>query len=389
MPAPRPRLIAFYLPQYHPIKENDEWWGKGFTEWTNTAKAKPRFPGHYQPHVPADLGFYDLRVPETRAAQAEMAKAYGIEAFCYYHYWFGHGRELLERPFKEVVASGEPDFPFCLCWANDTWSGIWHGTPNKILIKQEYPGLEDERKHFDSLVDAFRDPRYLRVGGKPVLIIWRPYSFPDPAETALRWRAMAAEAGLGGLHLVGMFREGHPAPEDIGYDASVYSHNPPARTWGSWKNPVKMIYDRICIKLGVPTVYSFEKTIKYYVPDSLPPTRYPTVVNGWDNSPRSGVNGLVLKNATPALFARALKKGFDLTRNAGTAPDGRLVFLKSWNEWAEGNHLEPDLRDGHSYLEAVRDTLAEEIAAHCTAETPAANAAPRLAAKAGSATKAA
>lgn len=140
------RAIAFYLPQFHPIPENDEWWGKGFTEWTNTAKAKPLFPGHYQPHVPADLGFYDLRLTEARVAQAEMAAEYGIEGFCYWHYWFA-GKRLLEHPFNEVMQSGKPDFPFCLGWANDTWSGIWHGAPNRVLIEQTYPGLEDYKNY--------------------------------------------------------------------------------------------------------------------------------------------------------------------------------------------------------------------------------------------------
>ncbi|MBC7490376.1 MAG: glycoside hydrolase family 99-like domain-containing protein [Glaciimonas sp.] len=365
MAVPKPRLIAYYLPQYHPIKENDEWWGRGFTEWTNTAKAKPLFPGHYQPHVPADLGFYDLRLAASRKQQADLARSYGIEAFCYYHYWFGNGRRLLEQPFDEVLSSGEPDFPFCLCWANDTWSGVWHGAPDKILIKQEYPGIEDEKAHFSTLLKAFKDPRYLRVDNKQVFIVWRPYGFPNPAATVLHWREMARESGLVGLHLVGIFREGHPAPEDIGYDASIYTHNPPPRTWGTWRAPLKLFYNRILRKLGIPSIYSYEKAISYYVPDQLPATRYPSVVNGWDNSPRSGVNGLVLTGTSPALFGRALKKAFGLHRKTRTTEDGRLVFLKSWNEWAEGNHLEPDLRDGHSYLKVVQDSLKEEIQTYC------------------------
>lgn len=365
MGALKPRLIAYYLPQFHPIKENDEWWGKGFTEWTNTAKAKPLFPGHYQPHVPADLGFYDLRLPAARKAQADMARQYGIEAFCYYHYWFGNERRLLEQPFEEVLASGEPDFPFCLCWANDTWSGIWHGSPDKILIKQEYPGVEDERRHFDVLLRAFHDPRYLRVDGKPVFLVWRPYGMPDPEASLVRWRSMAQASGLPGLHIIGIFREGHPAPEEIGYDASVYTHNPPTRTWGTWKTPLKLLKNGLYRHFGIPTIYSYETAIDFFVPNYLPSTRYPSIVNGWDNSPRSGVNALVLKNATPELFAKALRKAFSLTREARTTDDGRLVFLKSWNEWAEGNHLEPDLRDGRAYLEAVNITLAQEIADHC------------------------
>jgi len=364
--AARPRLIAYYLPQYHPIKENDEWWGKGFTEWTNTAKAKPRFRGHYQPHVPADLGFYDLRLPEARQAQAEMAAKYGIEGFCYYHYWFGNGRQVLERPLQEVIASGQPDYPFCICWANETWSGIWHGTPNRILIKQEYPSLEDEQAHFDSLLPAFRDPRYIRVDGKPVFQVWRPFDFPDVAATLQRWRDMAVRAGLPGLYLIGTYRHGGGEPEEFGYDASVHTRNPPTRAGIQAQNPLTRLKHALQHKLGVPTIYTYQEAMKYFVPDTLPATRYPCIVNGWDNSPRSGVNALVFTDTTPELYRAALQKGFDLTRQHDYGTDGRLVFLKSWNEWAEGNHLEPDLRDGHTYLEAVASALEDEVRMHCT-----------------------
>ena len=164
------RLIAFHLPQFHPIPENDEWWGKGFTEWTNTGKAKPLFPGHDQPKVPTDLGYYDLRLPEARKAQADLARKYGVEGFCYYHYWFG-GKRLLERPVNEIIASGEPDFPFCLCWANESWTGIWHGAPRRMLMEQTYPGEADHRAHFEYLLTAFRDKRYITVDGRPRFVI--------------------------------------------------------------------------------------------------------------------------------------------------------------------------------------------------------------------------
>lgn len=356
-----PRLIAFYLPQFHPIKENDDWWGKGFTEWTNTAKAKPRFPGHYQPHIPSDLGFYDLRLPEARQAQADLASAYGVEGFCYYHYWFGNDRRLLERPFEEVIASGEPDFPFCLCWANETWSGIWHGTPNRILMKQEYPGPEDDQKHFETLLPAFSDSRYMRVDGKPIFVIWQPFRFPDPKATVERWRAMARQAGLAGLHLVGIYRPGSANPEDFGFDASIFNNNPPLRGKPTRRNPLKLAYTRLQEKMGLPTIYSYKTAIDHFLPDALPPTRYPQVINAWDNTPRSGVNGLVFHGSTPELFRNALRRAFDLTRDPARRENERLVFLKSWNEWAEGNHLEPDLRDGHSYLEAIRDELDHEF----------------------------
>lgn len=346
-----PRFIAYYLPQFHPIEENNLWWGNGFTEWTNTSKAKPLFPGHYQPHVPADLGFYDLRLAETRFAQAQLAKRYGIEGFCYYHYWFGNGKRLLERPFNEVMASGQPDFPFCLCWANDTWSGIWHGEPNRVLIKQEYPGVDDDEQHFSFLLKAFNDSRYIRVNDCPVFIVWRPLDIPDALETTKRWRAMAKEAGLPGLHLVGIFRPGSTKPEELGFDASIYNNNPPLRTWGTWKNPLQLIYNWALRKLGIPTVVMYEDAMRYFLPEEMAKTQYPSVIHAWDNTPRSGVNGLVFSGSSPEKFSIALKKALNLTREH--EPNQRLIFLKSWNEWAEGNHLEPDLRDGHGFLSSI------------------------------------
>jgi len=348
-----PRLITFYLPQYYPVPDNDKFWGKGFTEWTNTAKARRRFPGHYQPHVPADLGFYDLRVSETRQAQADLARQYGIEGFCYYHYWFGNGKRVLERPFAEVLASGEPDFPFCLCWANETWSGVWHSAENRVLIEQTYPGAEDDQRHFDSLLPTFNDRRYMKVDGKPIFVVYRPFKITDTQATIARWREMAARARLPGIYFVGVCSADQPNPEDFGFDASIYNANAPLRAWGSWKNPVTLFKHAAYRRLGVPTIHDYEKSIKYFLPDALPATRYPSVINSWDNTPRSGVRGLVLTGATPQLYGKALKKAFDLTRDRGQGADARLVFLKSWNEWAEGNHLEPDLRDGHQYLEAI------------------------------------
>ena len=172
------RIIALYLPQYHPIPENDEWWGKGFTEWTNVAQAKPQFRGHYQPRIPADLGFYDLRLPEVREQQAQLAREAGIEGFCYYHYWFGNGRQLLERPFNEVLESGKPDFPFCLCWANHNWTNkTWQKgkslRSDSMIMKMEY-SMEDHKKHFMALLPAFRDERYIKVDGKPLFGVWSP-----------------------------------------------------------------------------------------------------------------------------------------------------------------------------------------------------------------------
>ena len=189
-------LIALYLPQFHPIPENDEWWGRGFTEWTNVAKAKPLFRGHRQPHLPTDLGFYDLRLPEVREAQAEMARNAGVGAFCYWHYWFGNGRRIIERPFEEVRDNGKPDFPFCLAWANQSWTGIWYGNPKRTLMKQEYFGRVDEEAHFRWAQKAFEDPRYFKVEGKPMFTIFEPRRHAIDRELH---RALARTSGEGWL----------------------------------------------------------------------------------------------------------------------------------------------------------------------------------------------
>ena len=347
-------VIALYLPQFHPIPENDAWWGRGFTEWTNTAKARPLFDGHYQPHVPADLGFYDLRVPEVRAAQAELARAYGVDAFCYYHYWFGDGRRLLERPFDEVLKTGEPDFPFCICWANETWTGVWHGAPDRILIEQKYPSQADFDAHFEFLLSAFLDRRYVRVNGKPLFVVYRPHAIPDVEKVTARWRERAVSAGLPGLHLVGWWYPGKGFdPLQHGFDAKVSAFK---TLWYAWDHPLGRIRQRIDEVLGLPTRYPFDQLnsdLEEIARHAR--THHPCVIPNWDNTPRSGKRGCVLTGATPAKFGLQVRNAL---RRLDDVPAGeRVVFVKSWNEWAEGNHLEPDLRDGHAWLEALRDEI--------------------------------
>ena len=360
----RARLIAHYLPQFHPIPENDRWWGKGFTEWTNVTKAQPLFEGHYQPILPADLGLYDLRVPEIRIAQAELAREYGIEAFCYWHYWF-NGRRVLERPFNEVLASGEPASPFCLGWANDSWSGIWHGCPDKILIEQTYPGPKDEEAHFYALVPAFTDKRYLKIDGKPLFLIYQVYELPEPRRFLNHWRELAVKEGLPGIYFVGNARTMVWQYEEDGFDAMT-PHNPflsvhhvfypPAgvtnRTRGQLF-PGKTFRNPYLKQSPGPEIIPYEDYIKI----GLPPLRkdfdeFPCVVPNWDNTPRSGTEGWVLLNSTPELFRQHLHEAIEQV--AHRPPTKRLVFLKSWNEWAEGNYLEPDLKFGRGYLEACR-----------------------------------
>jgi lipopolysaccharide biosynthesis protein len=349
--AERARLVAFYLPQYHPIPENDAWWCKGFTEWTNSASAKPLFPGHYQPHVPADLGFYDLRVPETREAQAEMARRYGIEAFCYYHYWFS-GRRLLERPFTEVLRSGRPDFPFCLCWANQTWSGVWHGASDRILVEQTYPGEDDHRAHFTALLPALRDKRYLLVDGKPLFLVYSPQDIPEPRNMLHLWRKLAINAGLKGLYLLAASWDATWDARQLGYDGTVLHPPLQRRRWYPWSSPLRKIKTRLERKLGLPTIRSYARMLPGMLPRRLPNAdTLPTVIPNWDNTPRSGADGLVLHGSTPALFRQHFRHALALVRELPV--ERRLVFIKSWNEWAEGNHLEPDLRYGTGYLEVL------------------------------------
>ncbi len=373
-PERRARAIAFYLPQYHPIPENDLWWGKGFTEWTNTARAKPLFRGHYQPHVPADLGFYDLRVSESRIAQADMAREYGIEAFCYWHYWFA-GDRLLERPFQEVLRSGEPDFPFCLGWANHTWSGIWYGAPNTVLKEQTYPGLHDHEAHFYSLLEAFQDPRYLTVDGKPFFLLFRPRELPDSLRVTDFWRELAQKEGLKGLHIVAHSEDETWLPQEHGFDAATISNLNSVTYFRKNRSLLTKIRSKLkshpkTASLAnrwnskpVNTYYYKDIAPKLVVKKRLEYEYYPCVVPNWDNTPRSGQRGSVLRGSTPELFRAHLKQALAVIEPL--PPQHRIIMARSWNEWAEGNHFEPDLRYGHSYLKVLRDQIMTMDVSEC------------------------
>jgi len=347
------RLIAFYLPQFHPIPENDKWWGKGFTEWTNVAKARPLFPGHYQPHLPADLGFYDLRIPEVREAQAEMARAYGIEGFCYYHYWFA-GQRLLERPFNEVLESGQPDFPFCLCWANSSWGGYWQGVLDKILFEQTYPGPEDELNHFRFLLKAFTDDRYITVEGKPLFIIYKPFLLPEPKRVTEHWRKLASEAGLNGLFLVGIANEPWD-PKANGFDGSIVTNLGKATKHLDEQRPFVIRLKRKL--LGYPgDIYYYKNVIKYlYMEECNKENIFPCMIPNWDNTPRCGRRGVVFHNSSPELFKKHAKMLVEQVQHKPIQK--RIILVKSWNEWAEGNHFEPDVRYGYAYLDALLEAI--------------------------------
>ncbi|MBR3583909.1 MAG: glycoside hydrolase family 99-like domain-containing protein [Kiritimatiellae bacterium] len=358
-----PRFIAFYLPQYHPIPENDEWWGPGFTEWLNVARARPLFRGHVQPHLPADLGFYDLRLPETREAQAKLAREAGIEGFCYYHYWFGPGKRLLERPFEEVVASGKPDFPFCLCWANHSWyKKQWDPeAPGKdqILIEQTYSGPEAHERHFRDLERAFRDPRYMRVDGRLLFFIYDTLTFPDVPGFIRQWNELARKAGLGGFYFVTKDYDSRNKEKILamGLDAiynddarNIHHHLPAWRKAWLWVGRHW---------LGRPTVFRYADAMKWMVSDDCRNENViPSISPNWDHSPRSGSRAMVLTDPDPDLFRQVAERALDVV--AAKPSDRQLVLIKAWNEWGEGNYMEPDLEHGHGYLDALRLAIANK-----------------------------
>ncbi|MGN6394313.1 MAG: glycosyltransferase WbsX family protein [Mucilaginibacter sp.] len=344
------RVIAFYLPQFHPTPENDAFWGKGFTEWTNVGRARPLFKNHYQPRVPADLGYYDLRVPEVRAEQAQMARDCGVEGFCYWHYWFGDGKRILERPFAEVLKSGKPDLPFCLAWANETWSGIWHGETDRVLIEQKYPGKKDYEQHFLSLVEAFKDYRYIKIDGKPLFYIYRPLLIPDISLFFSVWRNLAKEHGLNDIYFVGNCQQFEQKEKilGMGFDAINISRMFDIERFT--KSRVKRgLLHRVLKKLRV---YDYGKASEFFVGEEEKALNcIPTIIPGWDNSPRSGNRAYIMTNSDPGKFRQHVAKVFKVIEHK--PQEQALVFLKSWNEWAEGNYMEPDLVFGHGFLDAL------------------------------------
>lgn len=367
-PPNGPLIIAFYLPQFHPIPENDKWWGKGFTEWTNVGKAKALFKGHYQPRVPADLGYYDLRMPHIREEQAEMAKHSGIFGFCYWHYWFGNGQRLLEKPFNDVLYSGKPSFPFCLGWANESWkSKIWNGTESyksKVLIEQKYPGKQDNEMHFYSLLDAFKDKRYIRVKDRPLFLIYKPEDFPGMKDFITEWNSLAKNNGISqGFHFVA-----HTSSFNSYYSLINLGFN------SITVNPISRLIHYLDLKKSRITKYSekLEKYIfgyrkfikveyknarKHFInkyEDSIANV-IPTIIPNWDHSPRSGRHGLILVNSDPKYFAKNIRDAIQCIKDKN---DGeKIIFLKSWNEWGEGNYMEPDIKYKHGYLDVLRRTI--------------------------------
>ncbi len=365
------KVLAFYLPQFYPIPENDTWWGKGFTEWTNVGKAKSLFKGHYQPRVPADLGYYNLRNPEIRKAQVEMAKEAGISAFCYWHYWFGNGKRLLAEVFQDVLDTGEPDFPFCLAWANHSWySKNWNSEgviSQQLLMEQTYPGLDDAKQHFNFLVKAFKDERYIKIDGKPFLLIFDPVSIP---ETYLNhFELWAKEAGFNnGLYLVANITHDYIEKEDMlkkGFNAVTYQRlgnftNQYLKKMGRLGRGLHRLYS---ISKGFafhrpPKMFDYRKYSQYLITDQDKERDViPNIIPQWDHTPRSGWNGSLFINSTPDLFYQHVKQALIALHNKPHKE--KILLLKSWNEWGEGNYMEPDIKFGKGFIRALKKAIDE------------------------------
>lgn len=356
------RLVAFYLPQFHAIPENDEWWGPGFTEWTNVARGRPNFDGHQQPHVPRELGFYDLTNPAVMRAQAEMARLYGIDAFCFYHYWFS-GRRILERPLDAFLAS-DIDLGFCICWANENWTRTWDGDERTVLLAQRYAPGDDER-FFRSVEHVLRDRRYIRIGGKPLLVVYRAKHIPDPRTTFATWRRLAAECGLPGLHVAVVDFYDISDPSEVGADSLV--EFPPHKFNGPPNVPDAV--PAITNPSFRGGILDYRKVIAQSVHRRpVPFTYFRGIVPGWDNTARRQDTPTTIIQSSPEWYGRWLAYLRAWTRTHAARPDEAIVFVNAWNEWGEGCHLEPDLRWGLGFLEETfRSRLhdpAEPLEAH-------------------------
>ena len=377
------RPIAIYLPQYHPVPENDEWWGKGFTEWTNVAKAKPLFKNHYQPQLPADLGFYDLRLAETREAQARMAKAYGIHGFCYYHYWF-NGKRILEKPFQEVYESNKPDFPFMLCWANENWTRRWDGKEHEILLEQHY-SEEDDRLHIKSLLPYFKDSRYIKINNRPVIAIYKSAMLPHAKQTIDLWREEAKKEGIN-LYICRFENDEYNGKEfmECGFDAAIEfqpfssklnEYNRIRKTQiKKWKLKTRLLYKFYSlIKASKKSAAIKEKhshgtylDYNHFVDHIMtcPEKKndyllFPGAMPAWDNTARKGINSFMFRNCSPSKFKEWL---YFLTINfLPPSIEENLIFINAWNEWAEGCHLEPCQKYKSEYLEAVKEVFIKLI----------------------------
>ena len=371
------KFIAIYLPQFHPIPENDEWYGKGFTEWTNVALAKPLFPGHYQPRVPADLGFYDLRMDSVMEDQIKLAKKYNIYGFSFYHYWFGNGKELLEGPVNRFLSNKNLDFPFMLHWANGSWSKkLWKykSKGDQLLIKQEYPGKEDAINHFYRLLPFFKDPRYIKIDNKLLFTIDLPLNSPEIFNIIDIWRELAVKEGLPGFYFIAhvALNKEMTALETNGVDYllnNIYKNKFDYLIDSQYKRVMykSFISKSIFIfrkKVGLPNIYSYKKSTKNIFREfDYNEKVFPEIFPRFDHSPRSKGKELIFVDDSPQLFKKYLTEAVNYIKNKPV--EKQVVFIRAWNEWGEGNYLEPDLDFGLEYLKAIKDVLENDFADCC------------------------
>lgn len=339
-----PRLLAFFLTQFHPIPENDMWWGKGFTEWTNVTKARPLFDGHYQPHLPKDFGFYDLRLRSTRHEQIRIAQQFGIDGFCYYYYWFS-GKRLLYQPLDDMLADPESDMPFCLCWANENWTRRWDASENEILISQQYLP-EDDINFIKSLIPFFADTRYIRVNNAPFLIVYRPQHLPDAKKSVSIWREYCKSVGIGDIHVSAALTHGNEDYIQFGFDSGTEfpPHNLKCHNMSkqiSFHEPFSgyVVEYSAIVKEYLERKYGLANVFR---------SAFPT----WDNTPRNGSRAVIVLNSTPNNYEYWLSEIIRRTMLDFPGQE-RLVFINAWNEWAEGCHLEPDRKHESQFLEAT------------------------------------
>jgi len=340
-----PRFIAFYLPQFHPIPINDESWGKGFTEWTNVTKAQPLFEGHYQPHLPTELGFYDLRLKETRLQQIALAREFGIDGFCYHYYWFS-GERVLEQPMNDMLADPDSDMPFCVCWANENWTRRWDAADRQLIMEQKYRP-EDDLNFIRDLVPVLQDPRYIKVDGRPFLIVYCPQHMPDARKSSEVWREYCREIGLGEIHICGALTHGNDDYTRFGFDSGV--EFPPHNAYEGYMNHEIQFHEPhrgTAMQYGTVAQSFLDR---HYTGERI----YKTVFPSWDNTARTQNRAVFMYNGTPENYEYWLAATVDQVQEQNDSDP--LVFINAWNEWAEGCHLEPDRRYGRAFLKATLD----------------------------------
>lgn len=362
------KVIAFYLPQFHSIPENDKWWGKGFTEWTNTKKGIPNFKGHYQPHIPFENNYYNLLDKETQKSQIELAKKYGVDGFCYYHYWFKNGKKLLERPIENMLHDSSVDMPFCLCWANETWSRRWDGSENEILIEQDYGDINNWKAHYNYLSQFFHDKRYIKIKNNPILVIYKPNEIEQLEEKLNYWNELAKKDGFEKIVYMVQYPQFNQKIEQlfdytIEFEPQYTSDKARRKKMNTLINDPILFFNigiaRILQAMGIRTYkkFSYKIVSRNSSNRRLEYKHLPGAFPNWDNTARKKLKSDIYHGSSPSLFYRYLCKQFKKRYDNGSSPE--FIFINAWNEWAEGAHLEPDEKYGYSYLSALKKAKTE------------------------------